>query len=153
MPFKWENTKGHILYQTNISEAILARDDTGCSSMVLEANLYLTFGEPPTEIHLGHGFGYRVKHLKLMPEVLEENKYFFKLVGVEMEWVPFIRLFWAQEDNQEQRDLARKTTFGWRPIIQVGDDGEMGFVQKGAQKFAVKSSDDMIQLAKLWKSK
>ena len=66
---------------------------------------------------------------------------------------PSSPFFGAQEDNQEERDLARKTTFGWRSIVQVGDDGEVGFVHKGAQKFAVKSSDDMIQLAKLWKSK
>ena len=83
-------------------------------------------------------FGYRILHRVLNQEALGGNKYYyFRLVGLELDWKPFVPpMFFLEPQAVDDAGLSGLTTLGLKDQAKVGEEG-IGFVQKGHQRYAV----------------
>ena len=93
----------------------MARDDPGAGALILSAMMYNVLGAPRTEEALGQGFGYRIPHRVLHPEAKALCKFFYKIIGVEMEWKEIVPVFFQDNPDAEHNDLALMCSFGWKP--------------------------------------
>lgn len=129
---KWESADGKTL------DPFVARDDTGCGPIVLNHRLYLELGEQKVDVRYGRGFGYRVPHHVLCEEARADNKFFWRVEGVQMDWVEFNPISFCEGTGFAPTDLALMPTFGWRGQAVVGESGIV-FIHKGYKKLLAKA--------------
>jgi len=98
--------------------------------------MYNVLGAPRVEEALGRGFGHRIPHRVLHPEAKVSYRFFYKIIGVEMEWKEFVPVFFQDNPDAEHHDLALMCTFGWKPQAALLEDG-IGFVRKGHKRYVV----------------
>ena len=116
----------------------MARDDSGAGPFILSSELYYVFHAPQTMIRQGRGFGYRISHRVLTEKAKAINKYFFKLVGIDMAWKEFTPVFFLENDEAHERDLSLLTTLGWKPAASLEEEG-IGFTHVGYHRYAAMS--------------
>jgi hypothetical protein len=125
---------GHTIITTNPDEPIVVRDDLGASNWVLSHDLYLQFGEPPVEEKYGSD---RIRHWKLTNKGRQEFKFYFKFIGLNMEWQQFFPSFFPPTDPDVGEDnLAILNTIGWKGQSELDAQG-IGFITKGSCRYAV----------------
>jgi hypothetical protein len=138
---------GNIVVTTDPAKPIIARDDSRAGPFILSSDLYYIFHAPEATILQGHGFGDRILYLVLSEEANATNKFFFKLVGIDMAWKEFIPVFFMENNQAHERDLSLLTTFGWKLAASLGEEG-IGFIRVGYQRYAVgskKAAKDCIE--------
>ena len=144
---RWADDNDRTIH---ITAPVVARDDSGCGPLILSATLWLELGQPETRIREGNGFGYRIPHRVLTEDARAENKYSYRLVGVDMEWKPFFPIFFEEHQAVAGADLSLLSTLGWKEQAKLADDG-IGFVQKGYKRCAVWSREAGTSVVKkMW---
>jgi hypothetical protein len=118
-------------------ESIVVRDNFGASNWVLSHDLYLQFGEPSVEEKYGNRFNYRIRHWKLTLEGRQEFKFYFKFIGLNMEWQQFFPSFFHPTDPDVGEDnLSILNTIGWKGQSELDAQG-IGFITKGSCRYGV----------------
>jgi len=136
--FRMTDAEGNVVVTTDPENPIVARDDSGAGPFISSPDLYFLFNAPETILREGRGFGYRIAHRVLTKEANALNKWYFKFLGIDMPWKEFTPVFFLENDNADEMDLSRLTTFGWKPAAALGEDG-VGFLTKGYHRYAAAS--------------
>jgi len=148
--FKWEDAHGNTIH---ITDPVTVRDDTGCGPLILNHRLWLELGEPEYIIKQGNGFGYRIQHLLITDDAAGENKWFWKVAGLDMGWIEFRPLFFREQAGVGAADLSLITTFGWKAQALLGEIG-VGFLQKDYRRgIALTEETAHIGVTDIWRKK
>src|SRR5204862_5418076 len=102
---------GRVLITTDATMPLMARDDLGAGPFILSSDMYNIVGAPKTEIAHGRGFGYSIPHRVLHPTAKTASRFYYKIVGITMEWKVFTPVFFQENANAEPGDLTLMNTF------------------------------------------
>jgi hypothetical protein len=129
---------------------VMARDDLNAGPFILSLKMYNTLGARRTVIAHGRGFGYRIPHSVLHLTVKTAFRFFYKIVGITMEWKEFTPVFFQENANADVSDPALMTTFGWKAQAGLSEDG-IGFIHKGYKRYVVRTGEAAEDCVKsLW---
>ena len=119
---------------------LMARDDLGAGPFILSSDMYNILGAPKTETAHARGFGYSIPHRVLHPTAKTAFRFYYKIVGITMEWKVFTPVFFQENANAEPGDLTLMNTFGWKAQADLSEDG-IGFIHKGYKRYVVYTDD------------
>jgi hypothetical protein len=93
-----KDADGNVVVTISPAKSIVARDDSGAGPFILSSDLYYIFHAPEMTIRQGLDFDYKISHLILTEEAKGINKYFFKLMRIDVAWKEFTPVFFLEND-------------------------------------------------------
>jgi hypothetical protein len=137
LEMKLVDRRGFTISSTTRETPIVVRDDHGYTDWVLCYGLYVQFGEPPAVEREGNGFNYRIRHLKLTDEAAQNFLFYFKFVGLDMEWQRFYPSFFPPPNaDAGENNLSVLNTIGWKGQAELNEQG-IGIISNGTSRYVI----------------